>query len=99
LTPIEPESNTNISTPVPAPPERLAEKRRREEDEEDELGKLTISKRRNSSVSSVGAINGGKLLRRKHSFSSKEGGTGKKIAISLAMKNPIETEHGDGDGG
>ncbi|KZF22928.1 DUF625-domain-containing protein [Xylona heveae TC161] len=37
------------------PPERLSEKRRREEDEEDELGKLSQTKRRSSSIGSSGS--------------------------------------------
>lgn len=83
------------------PPERLSEKRRREEDEEDELGKLSSQiKRRSSSASSVGsptsttvsASNTSNILRRKKSFSSnKDAPTGKKIAISLAVKSSGDT--------
>lgn len=83
------------------PPERLSEKRRREEDEEDELGKLSSQmKRRSSSASSVGspasttgnAGNTSNILRRKKSFSSnKDAPTGKKIAISLAVKSSGDT--------
>ena len=88
--------------PIPqTPPERLSEKRRREEDEEDELGKLSYTKRRSSSISSVTSAKStnGNPLRRKQSFTtSKDSPTGKKIAISLAVKNPIETEHGHDEG-
>ena len=91
-------------TPIPqSPPERLSEKRRREEDEEDELGKLSFAKRRSSSVSSTSSTNcsPGGFLRRKKSFTSnKDSPTGKgKIAISLAVKSPIETDHGRDEGG
>lgn len=92
------------AAPIPqTPPERLSEKRRREEDEEDELGKLSSgAKRRSSSISSVTSTNSNtsSFLRRKRSFTStKDANGGKKIAISLALKNPIETEHGGDDGG
>jgi protein phosphatase-4 regulatory subunit 3 len=92
------------TAPIPqTPPERLSEKRRREEDEEDELGKLSSgAKRRSSSISSVSSTNSNtpNYLRRKKSFTSaKDPNGGKRIAISLALKNPIETEHGGDDGG
>ena len=92
------------STPTPAhsPLERLSEKRRREEDEEDELGKLSLTKRRGSSISSVTSVNGSpaNYLRRKKSFvSAKDANGGKKIAISLAVKKPIDVEHGRDHGG
>ena len=92
------------TAPTPqTPPERLSEKRRREEDEEDELGKLSSGvKRRSSSISSITSTNSNasSFLRRKKSFTStKDPNGGKKIAISLALKNPIETEHGGDDGG
>lgn len=94
-----------------SPPERLSEKRRREEDEEDELGKLSLTKRRSSSVASVNSAgsssssssNSGtpsNFLRRKKSFSSsKELPGSRKIAISLAVKAPIKTEHPRDEGG
>ena len=90
------------------PPERLSEKRRREEDdEEDELGKLSQTKRRSSSFSSAGSMNSSSglpnnVLRRKKGFAmnNKDSPTsGKKIEISLAVKNPGETKHGRDDGG
>ena len=83
-----------------SPFERLAEKRRREEDDEDELGKLSTAKRRSSSGSGVGSNTSGNMLRRKKSFSNAKetAATGKKIAISLSVKSPIETEQGGGDG-
>ena len=89
-------------TPIPqTPPERLSEKRRREEDEEDELGKLSHIKRRSPSVSSLGSTTTtlSNTLRRKKSFtSSKDSPTGKKIAISLSVKSPIDTERARDDG-
>ncbi|MCJ1248095.1 Platinum sensitivity protein [Trapelia coarctata] len=102
--------DATLSTPTPrtapipqTPPERLSEKRRREEDEEDELGKLSSgAKRRSSSISSVTSTNSNtsSFLRRKKSFTStKDSSGGKKIAISLALKNPIETENGGDDSG
>ena len=77
------------------PPERVAEKRRREEDEEDELGKLSMTKRRTpsfgSNVSSAGA--GGNILRRKKSFTSaRDGPPSKKMTISLSVKSPSPVE-------
>lgn len=50
-----PNSISTTTPPSTTPPERLSEKRRREEDEEDELGKLSHSKRRSSSTSSLGS--------------------------------------------
>ena len=85
----------------PSPPERLSEKRRREEDEEDELGKLSYTKRRSSSISSVGNTNNNlaNTLRRKKSFTSKDSPTGKKIAISLSVKSPVNVDRSRDDGG
>ncbi|MCJ1379250.1 Platinum sensitivity protein [Xylographa soralifera] len=105
-----PPSNSPAHTPSPkstpvvahSPLERLSEKRRREEDEEDELGKLSLTKRRGSSISSTGSVNGtpANFLRRKKSFASaKDANGGKKIAISLAVKSPIDVEHGRDHGG
>ena len=92
---------TSPSRVSQTPPERLSEKRRREEDEEDELGKLSSQfKRRNSSASSIGSpasttgnvSNTSNILRRKKSFASnKDAPTGKKIAISLAVKSSGDT--------
>lgn len=107
-----PPSASPLSTPpLPTPrtpPERLAEKRRREEDEEeDELGKLTISKRRSSSMSSIASSVTSNLsnsfLRRKKglatSHSKNSPSVGKKIEISLAVKNPHERESKRDEGG
>ncbi len=98
IPPDSPKPTTPLST---TPPERLSEKRRREEDEEDELGKLSHSKRRSSSVSSVSSTTStstntntsGNVLRRKKSFTTtKDSPTGnKKIAISLAVKTRATT--------
>jgi len=79
------------------PPERLSEKRRREEDEDDELGKLSSQTKRRSSTSSVGSTHS-TVLRRKQSFNhGKDSNSGKKIAISLALKSGGNTSaHNDG---
>lgn len=86
-------------TPVPStpPPERLSEKRRREEDDEDELGKLSASsKRRTSSVSSVGSnisttsANTG-LKRKKSANNGKDGS--QKMAIKLT--HVVKSNAGD----
>ena len=91
------------------PPERLSEKRRREEedDEEDELGKLSHTKRRSSSFSSINSTNSNtvtpnNILRRKKGFAPNNKDSfagGKKIEISLAVKSPGETEHKRDEGG
>lgn len=76
-------------TPVPStpPPERLSEKRRREEDDEDELGKLSASSKRRSSVSSVGSnistTSANTGLKRKKSVNNGKDGP-QKMAIKLA---------------
>ena len=78
-----------------APPERVAEKRRREEDEEDELGRLSVTKRRTPSVGSNAspAIIGSNVLRRKKSFTpTKDTPPAKKMTISLAVKSPSPVE-------
>lgn len=95
-------SSSTPSLPTPrTPPERLAEKRRREEDEEeDELGKLTLSKRRTSSMSSIASSVtsnlSSSLLRRKKGLASSSSKSsppsGKKIEISLAVKNANERD-------
>ncbi|KAF2400619.1 DUF625-domain-containing protein [Trichodelitschia bisporula] len=80
---------------APSPPERVAEKRRREEDDDDELGKLTAQPKRRSSSSSLGSATGvtaasvgtGMNTRRKKGLGGKDGGAGKKISISLAVKS------------
>lgn len=98
-----PSPKPSAAAPVPySPLERLSEKRRREEDEEDELGKLSLSKRRSSSLSSTASTNGhpANNLRRKKSFTAtKDANGGKKIAISIAVKAPIEAESGRDQGG
>lgn len=97
------------SGPLPSqsPPERISEKRRRAvEDDEDELSKFSSSKRRlsGSSASSTGSHVGGVsqgTLRRKRPFSSSQKDTpnsGKKMEISLTLKQSISTEQGDGAG-
>jgi len=77
-----------------SPPERLVEKRRREEDDEDELSKIATqqTKRRSSSISSVGSnapapVTHGHSLRRKKSISNAKDGPPKKISIALAVKS------------
>jgi protein phosphatase-4 regulatory subunit 3 len=97
-----PRPTTTTTLPSTTPPERLSEKRRREEDEEDELGKLSHTKRRSSSTSSLGSATSptststnptGNTLRRKKSFTTaKDSPTAtKKIAISLAVKTRANT--------
>ncbi|KAL8996008.1 MAG: hypothetical protein Q9169_004389 [Polycauliona sp. 2 TL-2023] len=98
------DGNGRSRIPVSSTPplERLSEKRRREEDdEEDELGKLSTSKRRSSSISSVSSgvsmgSNSGNMLRRKKGFMSsgkESAGSNDKIKISLAGRTAA-----DGDG-
>lgn len=107
--PPSPSPSSTPSLPTPrTPPERLTEKRRREEDEEeDELGKLSLSKRRTSSMSSIASSVtsnlSNSLLRRKKGLApsgSKSSPTGgKKIEISLAVKNPNERDPKRDEGG
>ena len=107
--PPSPSSSSTPSLPTPrTPPERLTEKRRREEDEEeDELGKLTLSKRRTSSMSSIASSVtsnlSNSLLRRKKGLASSSSKSsppsGKKIEISLAVKNPNERDPKRDEGG
>lgn len=107
--PPSPSPSSTPSLPTPrTPPERLTEKRRREEDEEeDELGKLTLSKRRTSSMSSIASSVtsnlSNSLLRRKKglapSSSKSSPASGKKIEISLAVKNPNERDPKRDEGG
>ena len=89
----------------PIPPEKISEKRRRaDEDDEDELSKFSTSKRRlsgssaASTGSSVGGTNQG-TLRRKRPFSSTQKdspNSGKKMEISLTLKQSIPMEQSDG---
>ena len=98
---VELEPSPMLQTP---PPERLSEKRRREEDnDEDELGKLSLSKRRNSGSppSSVGGMAGHNTLKRKKGFKNDRSSptNGKKIEISLSAKAASETGSKGDDGG
>lgn len=106
--PPSPSPSSTPSLPTPrTPPERLTEKRRREEDEEeDELGKLTLSKRRTSMssiASSVTSNLSNSLLRRKKglapSNSKNSPPSGKKIEISLTLKNSNERDRKRDEGG
>lgn len=91
---VDDNARSTITVSSKPPPERLSEKRRREEDEEDELGKLSTSKRRSASVSSISSgtsvgSNSSNVLRRKKPFvsASKDSTvSGDKIKISLATK-------------
>lgn len=72
---VDDNARSTITVSSKPPPERLSEKRRREEDEEDELGKLSTSKRRSASVSSISSgtsvgSNSSNVLRRKKPFVS-----------------------------
>ena len=74
------------------PPERMSEKRRREEDEEDELLaniSTTTAPKRRASTSSNTSTTSLRSLRRKSPqvHSGKDGGTPKKITISLPVKS------------
>lgn len=98
------EPSPMLQTP---PPERLSEKRRREEDnDEDELGKLSLSKRRNSgsSTSSIGSAAGHNTLKRKKGFkndrdSLTNASSAKKIEISLSGKKTASEAGSKGDDG
>lgn len=100
----EPDPSPMLQTP---PPERLSEKRRREEDnDEDELGKLSLSKRRNSgpSTSSIGSAAGHNTLKRKKGFkndrdSPHNSPSTKKIEISLSAKKMASEAGSKGDDG
>lgn len=78
------------------PPERMSEKRRREEDEEDELlaNISTTTPKRRASTSSNTSTTSLRSLRRKSPQinSGKDGGTPKKISISLPVKSGGENE-------
>ena len=74
-----------------SPPERISEKRRREEDEEDELLtniSTTTAPKRRASTSSNTSTSSLRSLRRKSPQINpgKDGGTPKKISISLPVK-------------
>jgi protein phosphatase-4 regulatory subunit 3 len=74
-----------------SPPERISEKRRREEDEEDELlaniSTTTAPKRRASTSSNTSTPSLRSLRRKSPQINSgKDGGTPKKISISLPVK-------------
>ena len=101
---LKPEPEPPVSQ---APPERISEKRRRaDEDDEDELSKFSTSKRRlsGSSPSSTGSsISGASqgTLRRKRPFSSNQkdsSNSGKKMEISLTLKQSIPADQSDGAG-
>ncbi|KAF1925684.1 DUF625-domain-containing protein [Didymella exigua CBS 183.55] len=75
-----------------SPPERISEKRRREEDEEDELlaniSTTTAPKRRASTSSNTSTTSLRSLRRRSPQINSgKDGGTPKKISISLPVNS------------
>ncbi|KAJ4369537.1 Platinum sensitivity protein [Didymella sp. IMI 355093] len=75
-----------------SPPERISEKRRREEDEEDELlaniSTTTAPKRRASTTSNTSTTSLRSLRRKSPQINSgKDGGTPKKISISLPVKS------------
>ena len=83
-----------------SPPERISEKRRREEDEEDELLaniSTTTAPKRRASTSSNTSTSSLRSLRRKSPqiTSGKDGGTPKKISISLPVKSGGENNEND----
>lgn len=83
-----PKANSTVGSP----PERISEKRRREEDEEDELLaniSTTTAPKRRASTSSNTSTSSLRSLRRKSPQinSGKDGGTPKKISISLPVKS------------
>ena len=100
---IKPELEPSPMLQTP-PPERLSEKRRREEDnDEDELGKLSLSKRRNSgsAASIIGSTTGHNTLKRKKGFKNDRDPptNAKKIEISLSAKAASEAGSKGDDGG
>lgn len=83
-----------------SPPERISEKRRREEDEEDELLaniSTTTAPKRRASTSSNTSTSSLRSLRRKSPqvTSGKDGGTPKKISISLPVKSGAENNENE----
>lgn len=83
-----------------SPPERVSEKRRREEDEEDELLaniSTTTAPKRRASTSSNTSTSSLRSLRRKSPqvHSTKDGGTPKKISISLPVKSGGENNENE----
>jgi len=91
-----PEGSTSPnSTSAGSPPERISEKRRREEDEEDELlASISTSAgpKRRASTSSNASSGSLRSLRRKspNVNSGKDGGTPKKISLSIPLKSSGE---------
>lgn len=85
---------------VGSPPERVSEKRRREEDEEDELLaniSTTTAPKRRASTSSNTSTSSLRNLRRKSPQvnSGKDGGTSKKISVSLPVKTSGENNENE----
>jgi len=82
---------SKTATAAGSPPERISEKRRREDDEEDELlsNISTTAPKRRASTSSNTSTTSLRTLRRKSPQinSGKDGGTPKKISISLPVKS------------
>lgn len=83
-----------------SPPERISEKRRREEDEEDELlaniSTTTAPKRRASTSSNTSTTSLRSLRRKSPQINSgKDGGTPKKISISLPVKSGGENNENE----
>ena len=82
------------------PPERISEKRRREDDEEDELLaniSTTTAPKRRASTSSNTSTSSLRSLRRKSPQINhgKDGGTPKKISISLPVKSSGESNENE----
>ncbi|KAF1812630.1 DUF625-domain-containing protein [Eremomyces bilateralis CBS 781.70] len=96
-----PSPSTSARSPAPLPSTKIAEKRRREDEDDDELGKLSAHPKRRNSSGQPGAEPPaahqpphGHMLRRKRSIQAGKDPTGKKIAISLAMKGDANGKDG-----
>lgn len=96
----EENKSPKASIATKSPPERMSEKRRREEDEEDELlaniSTSTAPKRRASTSSNTSTSSLRSLRRKSPQVSSgKDGGTPKKISISLPVKSGGENNENE----
>lgn len=100
IQPKDESKSTKTTSAAGSPPERISEKRRREEDEEDELIaniSTTTAPKRRASTSSNTSTSSLRSLRRKSPQinSGKDGGTPKKISISLPVKTGGENNENE----
>ncbi|KAF1357226.1 DUF625-domain-containing protein [Lizonia empirigonia] len=100
IQPKDESKSTKTTSAAGSPPERVSEKRRREEDEEDELIaniSTTTAPKRRASTSSNTSTSSLRSLRRKSPQinSGKDGGTPKKISISLPVKTGGENNENE----